>query len=402
MSFEALLFGVIMSNNRKNSLECFILGVMVAILVFLMYQFVDTTFLQGRGDTSPESRTARAKVEEIDHLIEQEYLFDADGDDLSQGMYAGLVDGLGDKYSRYYTKEEYEAVQQSNEGHYEGIGVVMMQDKDSGMVQVAHCYEGSPAAEAGVREGDIIYKIGDTLVADKDLSEVSDAIRDSESDVIHLTVYRQTEKRYIEVDLQKAEVEIPAVSCKMLQDDVGYIVIYQFTAVVPEQFQKACRQLTDQGMERLIVDLRDNPGGLLTSVCDTLNSFMPEGLLVYTEDKNGNRTEHFSEGKTPLDMPLVVLVNQNSASSAEIFAGAVKDYGVGTLVGTTTYGKGIVQKTFGLNDGSVVKLTVSSYYTPNGNNIHGTGIEPDVEVDQPEDAAKDLQLEKALELICKE
>ncbi|MCH1980921.1 S41 family peptidase [Lawsonibacter sp. OA9] len=204
------------------------------------------------------------------------------------------------------------------------------------------------------------------------------------------------------MDLEKAEVEIPAVSYKMLQDEVGYIVIYQFTAVVPEQFQKACQLLTEQGIKRLIVDLRDNPGGLLTSVCDTLNSFMPKGLLVYTEDRNGNRTEHFSEGKTPLDIPLVVLVNQNSASSAEIFAGAVKDYGVGTLVGTTTYGKGIVQKTFGLNDGSVVKLTVSSYYTPNGINIHGTGIEPDVEVEQPEDATEDLQLEKALELICKE
>ena len=402
MSFEALLFGVNMSNNRRNSLECFILGVMVTILVLLMCHFVDTTFLQGRGDTSPESRTARAKVEEIDDLIEQEYLFEADEDDLSQGMYAGLVDGIGDKYSRYYTKEEYESVQQSNEGHYEGIGIVMMQDKDSGMVQVAHCYEGSPAEEAGILEGDIIYKVGDTMVADKELSEVSQVIKDSGERVIHLTVYRQSEKKYIEVALEKAEIEIPAVSYQILEDGVGYIAIYQFTAVVPEQFRKACQQLKEQGMDRLIVDLRDNPGGLLTSVCDTLNSFMPKGLMVYTEDKNGNRTEHFSEGETPLDIPLAVLVNQNSASSSEIFAGAVKDYGVGTLVGTTTYGKGIVQKTFGLNDGSVVKLTVSSYYTPNGINIHGTGIEPDVEVEQPEEATEDLQLQAALELIRKE
>ena len=158
-------------------------------------------------------------------------------------------------------------------------------------------------------------------------------------------------------------------------------------------------ELQDQGMERLIIDLRGNPGGLVTAVCDTLRQILPEGLIVYTEDKNGKREEYTCDGDTPISIPLVVLVNENTASAAEIFTGAVKDYGIGTIVGTTTFGKGIVQNTFQLSDGSVVKLTIAHYYTPLGNDIHKVGITPDVEVELPDDATSDVQLEKALEVV---
>ena len=152
-------------------------------------------------------------------------------------------------------------------------------------------------------------------------------------------------------------------------------------------------------MERLIIDLRGNPGGLVTAVCDTLRQILPEGLIVYTEDKNGKREEYTCDGDTPISIPLVVLVNENTASAAEIFTGAVKDYGIGTIVGTTTFGKGIVQNTFQFSDGSVVKLTIAHYYTPLGNDIHKVGITPDVEVELPDDATSDVQLEKALEVV---
>ena len=187
----------------------------------------------------------------------------------------------------------------------------------------------------------------------------------------------------------------------------GYIRISEFTGVTPEQYEKAFSNLKDQGMEELVIDLRNNPGGLLTSVCDVLNNILPEGLIVYTEDKYGNRQEEYSDGKNPLDMPLAVLVNEGSASASEIFAGAVQDYGIGTIVGTTTYGKGVVQAVHQLEDGSAVKLTVSNYYTPKGNSINEVGIQPDVEVKLDTELLnkeeisheEDNQLQEALEIL---
>ena len=231
-----------------------------------------------------------------------------------------------------------------------------------------------------------------------ELSEISDKIARSES-AIFLRLYRESKDEQIEVEVTKAEVEIPSVSWEMKENQTGYLAINQFTGVTAQQFQEAYQKLQEEGMTALIVDLRDNPGGLLTGVCDTLKCFMPEGLLVYTEDKKGNKEEYRCEGETPIEIPLVVLINENSASAAEIFAGAVQDHKVGTLVGVTTYGKGIVQKPFLLDDGSVIKLTISAYYTPDGKNIHGKGIKPDVTVEQPKEAKEDLQLEKAMEIL---
>ena len=211
----------------------------------------------------------------------------------------------------------------------------------------------------------------------------------------------------MEVTVEITDVELPSVFSEMLENQTGYIRISQFTDVTPDQYEKAFSDLKDQGMEQLVVDLRGNPGGLLTSVCAILNSILPEGLIVYTEDKYGNRSEERSEGKTPLDMPFAVLVNENSASASEIFAGAVQDYGIGTIVGTVTYGKGVVQELRPLSDGSAVKLTVSDYYTPKGNSINEVGIKPDVEVKlDPEllnqeeiTHQEDNQLQEALKVL---
>ncbi len=353
------------------------------------------------GD-GPDSLKSAAKVAGISQIIDSVYMGEIDEQKLEDSMYAGLMAGLEDPYSRYYSREECEEEDRSNAGEYEGLGVVLGQMKDTGEVVIVQCYDGGSAAEAGVQAGDILYAVDGESVEGKELSEISDAIQEKEEKDVVLTLGRSqadgSEQR-MDITVTKGPVEMNYVSGEMLGDGIGYLAITQFTGVTSEQFQETYQSLKDQGMERLIIDLRDNPGGLLDAVCETLRQILPEGMIVYMEDKAGNREEYTCDGETPIDIPLVVLVNENSASASEIFAGAVKDHGVGTLVGTTTFGKGIVQTYYRLGDGSEIKLTTAKYFTPNGNNIHGTGIEPDVQVEASEDAETDVQLEKAVEVV---
>ena len=363
--------------------------------------------VQTPASVAPDSVDAQAKIRAISYLIDQAYLEEVDENELTESMYAGMIEGLGDPYSCYYTKEEYEEMMESTTGEFEGIGIVMQQDPETGIITIIRCYEGAPAAEAGMLPGDIIYMINDTPVTGLQLSDVSDMIRKSENPVSHITLVRDGVNDYVEMDVERTIVEIPSVVHEMLNDTVGYIGIYEFTSVTLHQYEAAFEELKAQGMQKLVIDLRGNPGGLMTSVTDVLETMIPEGLLVYTEDKNGNRRENVSASGQSLDMPLAVLVNGSSASASEIMAGAIQDYGIGTIVGTTTFGKGIVQTVQTLSDGSAVKLTIASYYTPNGRNIHGSGITPDVEVELDEalwqqvtiSHEEDNQLQKALEVL---
>lgn len=319
------------------------------------------------------------KIKYLENMIDKEYLGEISTDKLEEGVYAGLIYGLGDVYSRYYTKDEYEQESVTTEGSYVGIGVAM-QKYTAGGVQIVECYKGSTAEEAGVKVDDVITAINGEDITDTELQDVVSMIKDNEDKDVVLTVQRKGEDTQ-EITVKVSNVELPSVFGEMLDENTGYIQITEFKGVTVEQYEEVFAELKEQGMERLVVDLRDNPGGLLNVVCDILRDILPEGLIVYTEDKNGNRSEETCDGKNPLDMPLAVLVNGNSASASEIFAGAVKDYGIGTIVGTTTYGKGVVQSIRQLSDGSAVKLTIANYYTPKGNSINKTGIRPDVEVE---------------------
>lgn len=319
------------------------------------------------------------KIKYLENMIDEEYLGEISTDKLEEGVYAGLIYGLGDVYSRYYTKDEYEQESVTTEGSYVGIGVAM-QKYTAGGVQIVECYKGSTAEEAGVKVDDVITAINGEDITDTELQDVVSMIKDNEDKDVVLTVRRKGEDTQ-EITVKVSNVELPSVFGEMLDENTGYIQITEFKGVTVEQYEEVFADLKEQGMERLVVDLRDNPGGLLNVVCDILRDILPEGLIVYTEDKNGNRSEETCDGKNPLDMPLAVLVNGNSASASEIFAGAVKDYGLGTIVGTTTYGKGVVQSIRQLSDGSAVKLTIANYYTPKGNSINKTGIRPDVEVE---------------------
>ena len=350
-------------------------GVLVVALASGGVKFVQQR--QYNGVLSDSSHVQ--KIEYLEKMIDQEYLGEVDNDEMAEGVYAGLVYGLGDVYSRYYTADEYAQETASTDGAYAGIGVSIQKNKNGG-VQIAECYEGGPGADAGLQTGDVITAINDTDVTDMELSDVVSLIRENKDKTIVLTVFRENEEKSREISVDVTDVELPSVFGEMLDKKTGYIQITQFTGVTLQQYKDMFAELKDKGMERLVIDLRDNPGGLLTSVCDILREILPEGLSVYTEDKDGNREEETCDGKNKLNMPLAVLVNENSASASEIFAGAVQDHGVGTIVGTTTYGKGVVQELRQLSDGSAVKLTVSNYYTPNGNSINKVGIKPDVEV----------------------
>ncbi len=378
------------------------IGVAATLVVtgagFVSYQKV----LFPKGNALSDVKTVQ-KLNYLEELVDTEYLDEKDESSLREGLYAGLLAGLKDPYSTYYTAEQYKELNTSNEGSYVGIGAVL-QKEDGGGAKVVQLYEGGPGEQAGLKTGDVIKAIDGTDVTEKETSDIASMVRDSEKDSVTLTIQRENEEKTQDIKVEIRDVEIKTVSHEMLSGDTGYIRIFEFSEVTSDQYKKAFADLKDQGMKKLVVDLRDNPGGLLTAVCGVLRQILPEGLIVYTEDKNGKREEETCDGKNELTMPLAVLVNGNSASASEIFAGAVKDYGIGTIVGTTTYGKGVVQTIQPLTDGSAVKITIAKYFTPKGNDINKKGITPDVEAELSGDITdwaeltheEDTQLQTAL------
>ena len=344
----------------------------------------------------PTAAITQKKIKLIESLVDEHYLDKVDENTLTDDMLKGLMNGLGDNYAAYYTADEYKEIMNTTQGDYRGVGMIMQQYADTKEVLIVGVYEDTPAETAGIQAGDVLEEVDDMICTENDLSVIAAAIKNGEGDTVHMKL-RRDDKEY-EVDVEKAEIEVPVVAGKMLDDNVGYIQIAQFTGLTSDQFAEYYKQLTDEGMTSLIVDLRNNPGGLLDSVVDTLRQILPEGMIVYTQTKDGTKKEYTCDGETPISIPLVVLVNENSASASEIFAGAVHDHEIATLVGTKTFGKGIVQQTFPFTDGSAIKMTIAKYYTPNGVCIHGEGITPDVEVEFPDDATEDVQLNRAVEL----
>ena len=345
------------------------------------------------------------KLEAIEEVIDKYYYNEEDinANEMIEGMYAGMVASLGDPYSVYYTAEEWKLMMQDTEGIYYGIGAYIQLDLTTGFGKINGVIAGTPAEAAGLRENDLIYMINDEIAQGLELTEIVARIKGEEGTTVHLTIYREGEEDYLEFDIVRKQVESPTVNYEMMDNGIGYIQITEFDEVTLDQFKEALAVVKGSDAGGLILDLRSNPGGSLSVVVDIARQILPEGLIVYTEDRAGKRVEYSCDGQRELKMPLVVLINGNSASASEILAGAVKDYGIGTLIGTTTYGKGIVQRILPLTDGTALKLTVSAYYTPKGNNIHSIGIEPDIECEYDRDAyydhGVDNQLERAVEEI---
>ena len=377
----------------------------VGSMVLTSNGYVFTTFKPDKNLTGGIlSESVETKLSEILGALSAYYYDEVDQETAAEGLYTGLVDSLGDPYSRYFTKEEYRDYLNSSNGTYYGIGAVLTQNTQTGEISISRVYEGSPANEAGLKAGDVFVSADEFDAEGADLSEFVTHVKGDEGTTVKITVLRDGKEKTFTVERRK--VEVPTVEHQMLQGNTGYIEILEFDAVTTDQFETALEDLKKQGMTSLIVDLRDNPGGMVTSVTEILDTILPKGLLVYTQDKDGNKKEYKSD-KRELGLPLAVLVNENSASASEIFAGAVKDYEYGTIIGTTTFGKGIVQVLTPLSDGSAIKVTTAKYFTPNGNYIHGVGIDPDIELefeyqgdeDEDYDIMKDNQVLKALEIL---
>ena len=347
-----------------------------------------------------------AKLQTLEQTIDTYYFLDeVSNEEMQDGIYKGLLDSLGDPYSEYYTAEELADMMEQSEGIYYGIGAYVSLDTEKNLPKISGVIEGSPAEEADLRANDLIYEVDGMTTYGLTLTEAVSLIKGEEGTEVTLTLIREGESDYLELTLTRRRVESPTVEYSMLEGRIGYIQVTEFDSVTVNQFSEALYAVKNSAARGIILDLRGNPGGNLDAVVDMCNMILPEGMIVYTEDKYGNREEYTCDGEQELQLPLVVLVDMNSASAAEIMAGAIKDHGIGTLVGTTTFGKGIVQQIMSFRDGSAIKLTISAYYTPNGNNIHGIGIEPDVlcefdgEAYYGSEDHPDNQLEKAKEVL---
>ena len=396
-----------MENERsKKSWGSFVLGMVVGLLVALI--ITSMIFKEGGttgGDSFVDSRVLE-KIGAIEDVIKDRfYLSELTDEQLEEGLYRGMIGALDDPYSEYYTPEELQALMNQSEGIYYGIGAFVSLDRNTQLPKISGIIENTPAEEAKLRPEDLIYKVDGQETYGLTLTEAVALIKGPEGTNVTLTIIRDGETDYLEITIPRRKVESPTVTFKMVDEKTAYIQITEFDDITVEQFADAMAQARTAGMEGLILDLRGNPGGNLSAVVEIGRMLLPEGLIVYTEDKEGKRVEYKCNGKQEIDVPMVVLVDGNSASASEILAGAIQDYGVGTLVGTTTYGKGIVQQIISMQDDSAIKITISGYFTPKGRNIHGIGIEPDVvcefdaEAYYDEKNPYDNQLEKAKELL---
>lgn len=373
-----------------------------ALAMLILCGFV--SWLRGVGTGNVISDKTMKKLLAIEACIDAEYLYadDIDEEVVQDAIIKGYVAGLREPYSVYFNEAETTELFESTSGTFGGIGVGIMQDNTTGLITFTQIYKNSPGEVAGFKEGDIVYKVNGEDVTSQTLDEIVSQIRGEIGTKVDITVLRGENREEYTGTATRALIEEETVTHELKDDGIGYIQVSGFDEVTFKQFNKALDDLNNQNMQGLIVDLRSNPGGNLSTVVDMVDLILGEGTIVSIKDKNGKNDVYTSDKECKLNVPLVVLINGYSASASEIFAGAVKDYKIGTLVGTTTYGKGIVQNIYPFTDGTSLKLTCSEYFTPNGTNIHGVGIEPDVVIEYEYDEnnpEKDNQLEKAIEVL---
>lgn len=368
----------------------------------------DNLFAQGK--TAVLDEAAIEKINELSACAKLYYYDEMDLEDIQDGMYKGLIDGLGDKYSVYYNAEDFAELQVSTTGQYYGIGAGLSQDPNTMIVTITKIYAGTPSEVAGLKKDDIILSVDGVDGASMEVSELVKLIRGEKGTTVQIDIYRPATDEYLSFDVERADITLPSVEYEMMENHIGYIWIDSFETDTAHQFETAVKELTEQGMEAMIVDVRYNPGGMVSAVVQIADDILPEGTIFYMEDKEGNRETYTSKGESYMDMPIALLVNGDSASASEILAGAIKDHNYGTLIGTTTYGKGIVQTIFPLSDGDAIKLTTAKYFTPSGNYIHKVGIEPDIELEyeylNPEgetyEKQYDNQIVKAIEVLTEQ
>jgi carboxyl-terminal processing protease len=383
----------------------------IAILATVMLLFTINSF-QNRYvisfDASKVNYQNVAKFNEVKKTLTDDYYQDVDQNKLIEGAVSGLADSLKDPYTVYFNKEQMKSFMEKSAGSYVGIGVTVNVDTN-GLLTIIEPSEGSPAKKAGIKQGDKIVKVDDTdVTALSDENMIISMIKGKENTKVKITVYRPSEDRYMQFDITRQKIKASNIRSEVLDGDIGYIRLVMFDSEIAKYFASDLNSMLNKGIKGLVIDLRDNPGGSYEQVVQIADSLLPEGTIVYTEDRSGVR-QYKKSGKSYVNLPLAILTNGNSASASEILAGAVKDYSRGTLVGTKTFGKGLVQELKLLQDGSGLKVTISRYFTPSGVCIQGKGIMPDIEVKVPDEYRnlpasqiprdKDVQLKAALDNV---
>lgn len=374
----------------------------VMITVFGLRMAREDYVSQSNAD-STSIEAAESKIGLIKNLVDQYYLWDIDEDLMEEKIVDGYVAGLDDKYAEYYTAEEFEELKEMVSGSYAGIGVSITMEEDGNIV-VYKVFSGSPAEEAGIHVGDVIVEAAGERNFET-IDDIVEVVRGVPGTTVDLVIDRDGEE--IPFTVERANISMDMISYKMLDDNIGYIYIEEFEEVAAEQFNAALDDLEAQGMESLILDLRDNPGGDYDTVVAMADRILPEGPIMTVKDRSGTIVTENSDADHYIDIPMAVLINGNSASASEVFVGAIQDYDMAVIIGEQSYGKGIVQSIFTFPDGSGVKFSTQEYYTPSGDSIHGVGITPDIVIEIPEEAYEDgyidededVQLQKAIEVL---
>lgn len=393
------------SDKRVSAGETILWMVITAATVFVVTSFQYTKMTLGNDggyDTNLYSGDNFKKLEKVLSIVEQEFLYEYDMKTLEEGAIRGMLEALDDPYTSYFNKSETESFLMESEGEYEGVGIYMALDTSVGLPIVLLPIEGSPAEEAGILPGDYIMEVDGKDVTGASLEEISSIIKGKSGSTVKMKFVRYTnEDEYEEFEkiLTRRKVEINSFDYEIFDNEIAYISFSSFDEKADKQFRDAIKEMKKTAeIKGLIIDIRNNTGGLLSTATAIIDEILPTGIITYTVDKNGKKEYIYSDSQT-LDIPVVVVVNGNSASASEIMAGAIKDYEKGNVVGTTTYGKGLVQEFKSLRDGTYVKITIAEYFSPSGQKINELGVEPDYIVENDENTEEDLQLNKAIEVI---
>ena len=384
-------------------------AVIIGALSFFKKIANESIYAEVLGNTSDSvlDKECVDKLNNLYGLIEKTYIKPVDKEKLQEGLYKGMLQGLEDPYSIYYNKEEFAEMMENDSGTFEGIGAYLDQDPDTKQINVVRPIEGSPAEAAGMKENDIIVEVDGEDITGQDIDVVVSKLRGPKGTTVNVGVRRGGTDEIIHFDIKRDKINSISVDHKMLEGDIGYIAISDFADATADQFMEAFSDLETKGMKSLIIDLRSNGGGYVDISVEIADRLVKEGVIVSVKEKHGLSYKYEDKGDEKyLKVPCVVLVNGNTASASEILTGALRDYKLATVMGTKTFGKGITQMIFPLDDGSGVKITNSEYYTPNGENVHGTGIEPDVVVEWDYEKytkdGTDNQLEAAEEYLKKQ
>lgn len=385
--------------KRKSIFRGAAIGVILMMTLFLSTGFIDK--YQG----------IVRKLATIEAVLDEYYVGELDSYKLQEGIYKGFIAGVGDNYTTYYTQKEYDAFKEETSGVYNGIGIQMSLETEDNSVYISQVFEGSPAQEAGLLQNDKIINVAGKNISGDDFSEIATLVAGGEKgSYVDITVYRSSEDKEYTFSVRRDNINYPTVNFKMVDNDLAYIQITKFEDLTHKQFKEALEKSKTHNAKGIVLDLRNNPGGLLRIAKDIVDELIPGGIIVSTKDKNGQGTQYYADDKYT-DIPMVVLINGSSASASEVVAGALKDCNRAKLIGETSFGKGVVQTVVPLSDGSAIKLTTSQYFTPSGICIQGIGIEPDIKAELSVDKmlrgnkleeADDDQLQAAIKALKEE